>query len=99
MLETRASVLYGDLLACDHFEPPELAGKLAVPALIVFGDQDMMVPSQGGRLLQEKIPGARLELVRGAGHMVMLEQPDRMAGLLSEFLNTVPYQPGKYGNP
>ena len=95
MLETRLSVLYGDLLACDAFESPDLAGRISVPTLIVFGEQDKMVPLQGGRGLQEQIPGAQLELLPDAGHMVMLEQPDRVAGLLNEFLNEVPYQPGK----
>jgi pimeloyl-ACP methyl ester carboxylesterase len=37
----------------------------------------------------------RIEIVPRAGHMVMLEQPERVAELLSEFLRSLPYQPGK----
>lgn len=95
MGQTRSSVLYGDLLACDAFDPGMRAAEIAAPALIVFGREDRMMPASAGRLLMEQMQHARLELVDGAGHMVMLEQPDRVAELMSAFLRSVPYQPGE----
>lgn len=92
MLETRPSVLYGDLLACDAFEED---AKISVPALILFGELDRMVSPQAGKALQEQIDGARFETIPEAGHMVMLEQPEPVAERLSAFVKSIPYQPGK----
>ena len=95
MAEARSSVLYGDFLACDAFDPGNGAAHIFVPTLVLFGSQDKMVPLQSGKALAEQITGARLEVVEAAGHMVMLEQPDRVAALLGEFLQGIRYQPGK----
>ena len=70
-------------------------GYMVTPALIVFGREDRMMPTSAGRLLMQQMQHARLELVDGAGHMVMLEQPDGVAELMSAFLRSVPYQPGE----
>ncbi len=96
MAQTRSSVLYGDFLACDAFEVSAVQlAKISAPTLIVFGAADKMTPVTGAEALRTQIKGARLEVVPNAGHMVMLEQPDRVAGLLGEFVNSIPYQPGK----
>jgi pimeloyl-ACP methyl ester carboxylesterase len=96
MLESRSSVLYGDFLACNTFEPPlEQVAGISAPTLLIFGEEDQMVPVAAGRLLQEQLPQARLELVPAAGHMVMLEQPERVAALLAPFLRSLPYLPGQ----
>ncbi len=47
-----------------------------------------MTPVQESRYLAENIPNARLELVPEAGHMLMLEKPERVAQLLDNFLST-----------
>ncbi len=96
MLESRSSVLYGDFAACNTFEPPlDELRRITAPTLMIFGEQDGMVPAASGRALLEQLPHARLELVPAAGHMVMLEQPERVAALLSPFLRSLPYQPGQ----
>ena len=96
MAQTRSSVLYGDFLACDAFNASaaQLA-KISIPTLIIFGAADQMTPVTDASALRAQIAGARLEVVPNAGHMVMLEQPDRVAELLGEFVNRIPYQPGK----
>jgi pimeloyl-ACP methyl ester carboxylesterase len=94
MLEARSSVLYGDLLACNAFDVAEQAASISAPTLIIFGEEDRMVPPGAGRSLAERIRAARVETVSHAGHMVMLEQPERVAALLSGFLQGLPYQPG-----
>ncbi|HEX8990289.1 MAG TPA: alpha/beta hydrolase [Anaerolineales bacterium] len=92
MLETRPSVLYGDLLACDAFEED---AKISIPTLILFGELDRMVSPQAGKALQGQIAGARFETIPEAGHMVMLEQPELVAERMSAFVKSIPYQPGK----
>lgn len=95
MAESRPSVLYGDLLACNAFDASAEASQVAVPTLILFGDDDRMVPVASGRALRRAIPGARLEMLPDAGHMLMLEQPERVAAFLNEFVTGIRYLPGE----
>ena len=95
MLETRPSVLHGDLLACNSFDVAAGTDKIAAPTLLIFGEHDRMVSPRNGQNLRDQIPGARLELVPDAGHMVMLEQPDGVATLLADFINNIAYRPGR----
>jgi pimeloyl-ACP methyl ester carboxylesterase len=94
MLGTRQSVFYGDLLACEAFDVQNRIGEIRNPTLVICGEQDKMTPVRGSQHLVNQIPNARLELVAGAGHMVMLERPEVVAGILVNFLSQVQYQYG-----
>ncbi len=61
-------------------------GEIVAPTLVVHGTEDNVVDPRNAELLATRIPGARLELVPGTGHMLFWEQPDRFAELLREFL-------------
>lgn len=91
MAETRQAVLYGDFLACDEFDVMERVNKIQVPTLLISGSADRMTPSNRSEFLRDQIEGAQLHVVEGAGHMVMIEQPDEVAGLLGEFLDQISY--------
>ena len=95
MLEIRPSVLYGDLLACEAYDPGEGIAEIAAPTLILFGREDHMVPVGAGRLLQQNMQHARMDVLDGAGHMLMLEQPERVAASLNEFVQGLRYLPGE----
>jgi pimeloyl-ACP methyl ester carboxylesterase len=95
MLETRPAVLYGDLLACDAFDVKDQLDNLSIPTLIVCGMDDRMTPLHDSQFLRDHIAGARLEVISNAGHMVMLEQPDRISDLMADFLNSIPRRVGK----
>ena len=56
------------------------------PTLIVTGDGDRVIPGASSDVLHARIPGARLEVVAGAGHLFFVEQPEPTARLLEEFL-------------
>ena len=60
--------------------------EIRAPTLVVAGDGDLMVAPQNARWLASRIPGARLELVPGAGHALLHEHAPRIDGLLREFL-------------
>jgi pimeloyl-ACP methyl ester carboxylesterase len=94
MMETRPTVLYGDLMACDAFDVMDQLSKLSLPTLILCGSDDQMTPLHTSEFLRDHIAGARLEVVLNAGHMVMLEQPDRVSSLLADFFNSIPYHSG-----
>jgi len=87
--ETRPSVLHSDFLACDSFNVMDKVGKVHVPTLLICGAEDHMTPVKFSEYLCDHIGGARLEIVEGAGHMVMIEKPDETAKLLEEFLNSI----------
>jgi pimeloyl-ACP methyl ester carboxylesterase len=91
MEETRPSVLHGDFLACQAFDESERVSEVHQPALIVCGNEDRFTPPRDAQFLGDNLPKARLELIPGAGHMVMLEQPRRVADTLVGFLNSIPF--------
>jgi 3-oxoadipate enol-lactonase len=57
-------------------------GEIEAPTLIVHGELDRMLPAANARVLAERIGGARLELIPGAGHLVHVEAPERVAALV-----------------
>jgi 3-oxoadipate enol-lactonase len=75
-----------------HAEPevlwPELPPleTLAVPTLVVVGDRDKEDFQQIARHIAETVPGARFEIVAGAGHLVGVDRPDELNRLLLGFL-------------
>lgn len=53
-------------------ELPSIAG----PTLVVHGEADLLIPTENGKLLAARIPGAELVLVPGAGHMLQTDAGD-----------------------
>jgi pimeloyl-ACP methyl ester carboxylesterase len=56
--------------------------EIAIPTLVIHGTEDKMIPVANGKLIASLIPGARLEILDGVGHMFWWEQPERSAELL-----------------
>ena len=65
--------------------------SIRCPALIVAGERDAMFPPEQSRALAEAIPGARLEIVPGAPHGIVVENPGVTARLLLDFLSGAPH--------
>ena len=59
-----------------------------VPTMLVWGDRDSVIPVEHARIAHELIPGSRLEILAGVGHLLPLEQPQRLAELISDFVAT-----------
>jgi pimeloyl-ACP methyl ester carboxylesterase len=62
---------------------------IRVPTLIIVGDRDepFLAPCQ---YMAKKIPGARLEIIAGAGHSSNLDQPEAFNRVLLDFLDSLP---------
>jgi pimeloyl-ACP methyl ester carboxylesterase len=60
---------------------------LRQPTLVLAGDDDRLVPLVNGRILAWLIPRARLEIVRGGGHLFLLELAPSAAALVGGFLH------------
>jgi pimeloyl-ACP methyl ester carboxylesterase len=61
-------------------------GEIRVPTLVVHGTADNVVDAGNAPLIAEAIPGARLELFEGVGHLLPWERPDEFVALVEEFL-------------
>lgn len=72
-----------------NFDASDRIGGIDVPTLVVHGTDDAVVPVENGRLLAEKIPDVRLELVDGGPHLVVVENADEVNEYLREFLADV----------
>ncbi len=59
---------------------------LRLPVLALVGDQDGSTPPDLVHETAESIPGARFEIIRGAGHIPCVEQPEATAALIQRFL-------------
>ena len=71
-----------------YMHNPSLEGMLAkirVPTLVVWGDDDAIVPLECGERFQHAIPGATLRTLEACGHFAHLDQPQRLAALAHEF--------------
>jgi pimeloyl-ACP methyl ester carboxylesterase len=62
--------------------------RIDKPALIVHGDQDLIVPVVNGRMLAARVPNARYAELEGVGHNVPLEVPETFSALVLEFLES-----------
>ncbi|NMO01622.1 alpha/beta fold hydrolase [Gordonia sp. TBRC 11910] len=60
--------------------------RIQCRTLVLQGDDDPVVRVANGRLLAARIRNARLEIVGGAGHMMLFDEPDRVGPLIAEFL-------------
>jgi pimeloyl-ACP methyl ester carboxylesterase len=66
-----------------------LLSSINVPALIITGEEDALIPVDESRAMAAAVSGARLEIVPRAGHLANLEQPDAFNNALHEFLTTL----------
>jgi pimeloyl-ACP methyl ester carboxylesterase len=76
-------VLHRDLNACNVYQNAlAAAAQVIVPTTVILGERDMMTPARAGKTLAAVIPGARTIVLPGAGHMMMVEQPDELLAAL-----------------
>jgi 3-oxoadipate enol-lactonase len=60
------------------------------PTLILTGDDDRVIPAPSSAVLHERIPGSRLEVIAGGGHLFFIECPQETLRLLTDFLHARP---------
>jgi pimeloyl-ACP methyl ester carboxylesterase len=57
-----------------------------LPTLVVAGEEDRLIPAAAARTMAEMIPGSRLVVLPGVGHLPPLEAPAEFTRLLEEFV-------------
>jgi pimeloyl-ACP methyl ester carboxylesterase len=66
-------------------------GNIAVPTLILAGDQDRQDPlEQHQREVLPRIPGARLQVIYNCGHLIPIDQPHQLADAIQAFVSALP---------
>ncbi len=79
----RPGVLFNDLAACNAYQGAlAAAAQINVPATLVLGERDLMTPARAGKTLAAVLPNSRTVVLRGAGHMMMVERPDELLAAL-----------------
>ena len=66
-----------------------LLAQVSVPALVITGEEDEMIPVDESRRMADAIKDAKLVIIPRAGHLANLEQPDAFNNALNTFLTTL----------
>ena len=95
MIEGNAPRTIENALAAMRDRPDQTATlpSIAVPTLIVVGDADAITPAAVAEAMHKAIPRSELAVIRGAGHMSPMEQPEQVNAAIRKFL------PGLTQNP
>jgi pimeloyl-ACP methyl ester carboxylesterase len=72
--------------AMQGFDSDERLPGLRVPTLVLHGTQDLAIPVENARRLAERIPGAELVLLEGAGHLYHSERPEEADAAVLDFV-------------
>src|SRR5258708_20097360 len=65
---------------------PYLLGAVRVPSLVVWGDDDKIVPLSAGKTYAKALPNATLEIVKASAHSLAIEQPTPPPNLVPNFI-------------
>lgn len=82
----------GYIATCAVLSSADLTSKVAeitMPALVVCGEQDQSTPLEAVRGFAERLPNARFEAIASAGHLPSIDQPERLAQLIRDYLQEV----------
>jgi 3-oxoadipate enol-lactonase len=91
MAGTPVAGIVGALTAMrDRSDSTDLLPTLAdLPTLVVVGEADILTPPEQARAMSEAIPGARLAIIAGAGHLPPVEQPGATTEVMREFIRSL----------
>jgi pimeloyl-ACP methyl ester carboxylesterase len=67
--------------------PPTETGMITAPTSIIWGERDGLLSREEEEALAAAIPGSHLIAYEDTGHLVLWEQPERVAGDLTDFVN------------
>ena len=80
---------------------PRLLGRLgdiSCPTTVLWGERDALIPLEHGRILARRIPGARLIVLPGVGHLPAVEAPDAFAEAVRALAADLPGRAGTFPN-
>jgi pimeloyl-ACP methyl ester carboxylesterase len=87
MLTTSLDGVVGDLLGMRaRPDTHDLLSKVNLPALVIHGTDDQLIPLSEGERIRDTIPGARMRVIPDAGHLPNLEQPELFNQAVVDFI-------------
>ncbi|OQB56002.1 MAG: 4,5:9,10-diseco-3-hydroxy-5,9,17-trioxoandrosta-1(10),2-diene-4-oate hydrolase [Deltaproteobacteria bacterium ADurb.Bin151] len=89
LAEARVEVMAGDMTACSKFDLTGDVNKIKTPLLVVCGTEDKMTPPASSEKIAAEIPGVKLVLIEGAGHMAMMEKPEDFNQAVKDFCESI----------
>jgi pimeloyl-ACP methyl ester carboxylesterase len=81
-----SAFIQGSRFLLTRWSAMDRLGNVSCPTLIVAGADDLFFPPEHQREIEKRIRGARLQIVRGAGHNVHMERPDETRALIAGFV-------------
>jgi pimeloyl-ACP methyl ester carboxylesterase len=60
--------------------------RIAQPTFILLGEKDPLIPAINARLMRSRLQDARVHIVRGGGHLFLMDQPEDVVNLIEDFL-------------
>ncbi len=81
-------VYMSHLAALLGHRPGSRLGRIACPTVVVTGDDDSLLPHHNSHVLARLVPGAHLEIVPGAGHIIPVSDPDCVRRALTRLRGT-----------
>jgi 3-oxoadipate enol-lactonase len=87
-LPASLDILMLQMQAIAAHDTSERLPGISIPTLVVHGSEDQMLPADNGRMIAERIPGARLEVLEGVGHAFWWERPEQVAQMLRDHAAT-----------
>jgi 3-oxoadipate enol-lactonase len=90
MLNSRVDGIVGAIEAMlARPDSTSILPTISVPTLVIAGDEDVITPPKEARAMSAAIPGSRVEILSGAGHLSNLERPAAFNAVLTEFLHSL----------
>ena len=84
-----SEILAVDLNACNNYSNgAEAAKTINLPTLLIFGELDKMVNLETGKKFSGLIKNSTTHVIKGCGHMIMIEKAFEMREKILEFLNS-----------
>jgi pimeloyl-ACP methyl ester carboxylesterase len=84
--DVRPESLPAKLVLMAETDQRDLLPRIAVPTLLIWGEQDVRSPLGVAHQFEQAIPGARLVVIPEAGHVSNLERPQQFNDVVREFL-------------
>ena len=86
----RAEAYQSQLQGIIAWEAYSRLDQINAPTLVIHGQNDRLVPPGNGKLIAERIPGAKLVIIPNAGHIFVTDQPESAHHAVLEFLGAQP---------
>ncbi len=81
-----AKSIFRDLDVCDDFNISDRLDEIKMPALVIVGDDDDIIPPNVAWELEKSLPRADIAVIRNADHSPMVQQPENFNRLLKKFM-------------